>query len=51
LFKFELERGEMENIIVTKSFKRQLDQVILHEQMENGTAIHSKLKGSTICNT
>jgi hypothetical protein len=41
----------MENIIVTISLKRQLDQVILHEQVENGVAIHSKLKGSTICNT
>ncbi len=33
----------MENKIVTKSLKRQLDQVILHEQMENGTAISNNL--------
>ncbi len=36
LFKFELECGKMENIIVTRSLRRQLDQVLLHEQEENG---------------
>jgi hypothetical protein len=34
LFKLELECGDMENIIVAKSLKRQLDQVIVHEQVE-----------------
>jgi hypothetical protein len=29
----------MENKIVTKSLKRQLDQVVLHEQVENGVAL------------
>ncbi len=43
MFKFELKCGEMENKIVTKSLRRQLDQVILHEQMENGTTISNNL--------
>jgi hypothetical protein len=43
LFKFELKCGEMENKIVTKSLRRQLDQVILHEQMENGTTVSNNL--------
>ncbi len=33
----------MENKIVTKSLRRQLDQVILHEQMENGTTVSNNL--------
>jgi hypothetical protein len=33
----------MENIIVTINFRRQLNQVILHEQVENGTTIHRNL--------
>jgi hypothetical protein len=33
----------MENIIVTRILKRQLDQVILHEQVENGVAINNNL--------
>ncbi len=43
MFRFELECGEMENQIVTKSLKRQLDQVIVHEQVENGITINSNL--------
>jgi hypothetical protein len=31
----------MENIIITRSLKRQLDWVVLHEQVENGTAINN----------
>jgi len=33
----------MENKIAIKSLRRQLDQVILHEQMENVTAISNNL--------
>jgi hypothetical protein len=33
----------MENRIVTRSLRKQLDQVILHEQVENGVAINSNL--------
>jgi hypothetical protein len=29
----------MENIVVTKSLKRQLNLVVLHEQVENGITI------------
>ncbi len=36
MFKFELERGEMEN----KSLSKQLNQVIIYEQVENGVAIN-----------
>ncbi len=46
LFKFELECGEMENKIVTKSFRRQLKQVLLHEQEENGIAINNNLSAN-----
>jgi hypothetical protein len=31
----------MENRIVTGSLKRQLNQVVLHEQVENGIAINN----------
>jgi hypothetical protein len=41
LFRFELECGEMENRIVTKSFRRQLNEVLLHEQQDNGIAINN----------
>jgi hypothetical protein len=34
LFKFELRCGKMENINATRSLKRQLDHVVLHEQAE-----------------
>jgi hypothetical protein len=43
LFRFELGCGEMESKTVIKSLRRQLDQVVLHEQMENGTAISNNL--------
>jgi hypothetical protein len=33
----------MENIIVTRSLRRQLDQVVLHEEVENGIAINNNL--------
>ncbi len=33
----------MENIIVTRSLKMQLNQDILHEQVENGTTINKNL--------
>jgi hypothetical protein len=33
----------MENKIVTRSLKRQLNQVIVHEQVENGVAINNNL--------
>ncbi len=48
MFKFELEHGEMENIIVTKSLRGQLDQVINHEQVENGTTINKSLSANQI---
>jgi hypothetical protein len=33
----------MENYIVSISLKRQLDQVVLHEQVENGATINNNL--------
>jgi hypothetical protein len=33
----------MENRIVSGSLKRQLNHVVLHEQMENGVAISNNL--------
>jgi hypothetical protein len=33
----------MENIIIIRSLKKQLNQVVLHEQVENGTAINNNL--------
>ncbi len=33
----------MENRNVTRSLKRQLDQVVLHEQVENGVAINNNM--------
>jgi hypothetical protein len=33
----------MENKIVTKSLKKKLEYVILHQQMKNGTTIHINL--------
>ncbi len=38
----------MENRIVTRSLRRQLDLVIVHEQMENDTAIKSNLSAYQI---
>jgi len=34
MFRFELECREMENIIIIKSLRKQLDQVIIREQVE-----------------
>jgi hypothetical protein len=36
----------MENKIVTRNLKRQLDHVFLHEQVENGTAINNNLSAN-----
>jgi hypothetical protein len=36
----------MENRIVTRSLKRQLDQVIVQEQVENGDAINRNLNAN-----
>jgi hypothetical protein len=33
----------MENMIVTRSLRRQLNQVVLQEQVENGIAIKNNL--------
>ncbi len=38
----------MENKIINKSLKRQLDQVIVHEQVENGVAINNNLSENQI---
>ncbi len=38
----------MENIIVTRSLKRQLDQFVLHEQVENGVANSVNLSGNQV---
>ncbi len=43
LFRVELGCGEMENIIIIKSMRKQLNQVILHEQVENGATINNNL--------
>jgi hypothetical protein len=43
LFRIEFECGKMENKIVIRSLRRQLDHVILHEQVENGATINSNL--------
>jgi hypothetical protein len=36
----------MENRIVTRSLRRQLDQVVLHEQVENGAATRNNLSAN-----
>jgi hypothetical protein len=38
----------MENIIVTTTLRRQLNQVILHEQVENGVAISNNLSADQV---
>jgi hypothetical protein len=48
LFKFELGCGETENKILTKSVRKQLDQVVLHEQVENGTTINNNLSADQL---
>jgi hypothetical protein len=34
----------MENKIITTSLRKQLNQVVLHEQVENGVDINNNLK-------
>ncbi len=48
MFKSELGCGEIENIIVIRSLKRQLNQVVLHDQVENGTAISNNLSANHV---
>jgi hypothetical protein len=38
----------MENKIIIKSFMRQFDQVIVHEQVENGVDINKNLSACKI---
>ncbi len=38
----------MENIIITKSLKRKLDDVVLHEQVENGTIVNNNSNANQI---
>jgi len=38
----------MENRIVIRSLRRQLDQVIVHEQVEKGIAINKNLSANQI---
>jgi len=38
----------MENRIVNRSFRRQSDQVLLHEQVENGVTINNNLSENQI---
>jgi hypothetical protein len=38
----------MENIIITRSLKRQLNQVIVDEQVENGITINNNLSADQI---
>ncbi len=48
LLRFELGYGKMENIIITKSLKRKLDDVVLHEQVENGTIVNNNSNANQI---
>jgi hypothetical protein len=43
LVKFELGCGEMENRTISRSRRRQLNQVVLHEQVEKGATIKNNL--------
>jgi hypothetical protein len=38
----------MENKIIIRSLKRQLDQVVLHEQVENAAAINKNLSADQV---
>ncbi len=38
----------MENKIVTRSLRKQLDQVVLHEQVENGVTINNNLSADQV---
>ncbi len=44
LFRFELEHGKMENKIVSRSLRKQLNQITIHEQVENGVVINRKMQ-------
>ncbi len=48
MFKFELGCGEMENKVITKGLRRQLNHVILHEQLENNIAINNNLSANQV---
>ncbi len=48
LFILELECGKMENRIITKSLNKQLDQIMVHEQVENGVVINNNLSEDQI---
>jgi hypothetical protein len=48
LFRFELECGKMESIIIIRSLKKQLNRVIIHEQVENGIGINNSLSAYQI---
>ncbi len=48
MLRFELGCGEMENKIIIRSLKRQLDQVVLHEQVENAAAINKNLSADQV---
>ncbi len=38
----------MENIIVTGSLRRQLDRILLHEQVENGIVVNNNLNANKL---
>jgi hypothetical protein len=38
----------MENIVIIRVLKRQLNHVILHEQVENGIAINNNLSANKV---
>jgi hypothetical protein len=38
----------MENRIITKSLNKQLDQIMVHEQVENGVVINNNLSEDQI---
>lgn len=38
----------MENQIITRSLRRQLKQVVLHEEVENGNAISNNLNANKV---
>jgi len=38
----------MKNKIITKSLRRQLNQVVLHEQVKNGVAINNNLNTNQV---
>lgn len=48
MFKLELECGEMEIRIITRSIRRQLDQVIIHQEVKNDVAINNNLSADQV---